>query len=284
MSENVPHSLMNIGDLAKPIDSLINRVSDFIGGAFAPHQIKRIAKANAEAAIIDAQNETYISEIKVRAAHRIEAEQVRHQRSMEEIVQKSTPLLEDKSRPEDVDNDWLEAFFSHARLVSNEEMQLIWAKILAGEVNKPGAFSKRTLDLVSKLSHSEAELFTKLCGYVFDISGYGHQPLIFSVTDDVYKGNGLGFKEVQLLESTGLIESHTSGVGLVIHGVHGWLTGQYHERILKVVIKDVQERFPLGKIDFTNSGRELFLLSGCKPVDGFFEYIQEVWKNWIVTE
>lgn len=41
---------------------------------------------------------------------------------------------------ESVDNDWVTRFFDSVADVSSEEMQMIWGKILAGEVNEPGSF------------------------------------------------------------------------------------------------------------------------------------------------
>ena len=52
------NSLINLGNLSKPADTLIKKVSDAVGGLFAPYQVKRMAKAEAEAAMIKEQSET----------------------------------------------------------------------------------------------------------------------------------------------------------------------------------------------------------------------------------
>ena len=44
-------------------------------------------------------------------------------------------------------------------------MQILWARVLAGEANAPGTYSKRTVNLLSDFDKSDAELFTKLCGF-----------------------------------------------------------------------------------------------------------------------
>jgi hypothetical protein len=49
MPEGTSNSVVSLGDIAKPADTLIKKVSKAIGGVFAPYQIKRIAKAEAEA-------------------------------------------------------------------------------------------------------------------------------------------------------------------------------------------------------------------------------------------
>jgi hypothetical protein len=42
-------------------------------------------------------------------------------------------------------------------------MNFVFTKILAGEVRKPGSFSKRTIRVLSQLDYQSAMLFRKLC-------------------------------------------------------------------------------------------------------------------------
>ena len=52
MSDN---PLMNVGDVAKPIDTLIKKISKGAGILYEPHRIKNVAMAEAEAARIKAE-------------------------------------------------------------------------------------------------------------------------------------------------------------------------------------------------------------------------------------
>lgn len=79
-----------------------------------------------------------------------------------QIVQKAITLLPKESNPKDLDEDWLNEFMDKARLVSDEEFQIIWAKILAGEIERKNSFSIRTLNRVKSISKKEAETFTKI--------------------------------------------------------------------------------------------------------------------------
>ncbi|MBA4354443.1 MAG: hypothetical protein C0409_07095, partial [Novosphingobium sp.] len=45
----------------------------------------------------------------------------------------------------DVGEDWQRKFASFAQDVSEPQMQRVWARILAGEIRKPGSFSYRTM-------------------------------------------------------------------------------------------------------------------------------------------
>ena len=57
------------------------------------------------------------------------------------IVIKSGKYLTTDARPENLDDDWLSDFMDKAGKISSEEMQEIWAKILAQEVNHPSSIS-----------------------------------------------------------------------------------------------------------------------------------------------
>jgi len=46
-------------------------------------------------------------------------------------------------------------------------MQKVWAKILAGEVAKPGTYSRRTMNVLKTFERLEAEGFTHYCSICF---------------------------------------------------------------------------------------------------------------------
>ena len=93
------YTLVNLGDLSKPADTLIQKVSDAVGGIFAPHQVKRMAKAKAEAAVTKAQNEIEITELHRRAANRFIEEEAQRQKNMEDIYYQSATSVEPRGKP-----------------------------------------------------------------------------------------------------------------------------------------------------------------------------------------
>ena len=60
------------------------------------------------------------------------------------------------------DPDWTARFFDCVQDVSSEEMQKIWARILAGEVETPGRTSLRTLSILRDMSQNDAKSFSRL--------------------------------------------------------------------------------------------------------------------------
>jgi len=142
---------------SKPAALFIEKISGAIGWYMEPRKIQRNARAEAAASIIKAQAVHEIKEIDERAATRIIYEESRHQQNMESIVLKTIHNIKDDAVPESISDDWLTNFFEKCRRISNEEMHNIWAQVLAGEVNKPGSFSARTINFLSTISPAEAK-------------------------------------------------------------------------------------------------------------------------------
>ncbi len=160
-------SLVNLDALSKPLTKLIEVVAGGIGTLYAPFGTVRNAKADAKAMIIRANTEKEIASLNDRAHSRLMHQESLRQENLESISNKAAYELPDTVSDKPVDQDWLLQFLNRAQDVCDEEMQIIWARILAGEVAKPGTYAKRTLQFLESLDKTEAEAFTKLCSYTF---------------------------------------------------------------------------------------------------------------------
>lgn len=159
---NNSNSLINIGELSKPAVVLIEKISDAIGGCFKPYQIRRIAQAEAEAEKIKEITKIEITELQKRALSRFILEEAKKQNNIENITRKAINNVSEDAHPQEIEDDWITNFFDKSRLISDEEMQKLWAKLLAGEANSPGKYSKRTINIMSSLERSDAQLFKSL--------------------------------------------------------------------------------------------------------------------------
>ena len=129
--------MIDLGEISKPATVLVEKRADAVGGLFRPYQIKRIARADAEADIIRAQGQIEVTDLQRRAMRRFVAEESKKQENMEAITCKALPQLEDKSRPADVNDDWIANFFDKCRIVSDEEMQQYGRKSWPGRLIHP---------------------------------------------------------------------------------------------------------------------------------------------------
>lgn len=266
-------SLSLAGDFSKPVNTLIERVSDAFGGIFRPFQIRRVAQAEADATIIRAQAESKKGEIEYRAMTRLLAEETQRQKNIESILLKALPHVEETAKPENIDPDWMTNFFDASRSVSNENMQDLWAKILAGEANTPGAFSARTIIALKSISIKEATLFSIIVSFGVRILGDLH-PLIFNTDDQIYTDNALDFAGIAAVESTGLIRVAD---GLAKHALRfnvDEFDMRYGSTFFRVGLsKDANRMLTTGSVVLTNSGHEMEKICSFSKKRGFEEYL-----------
>ena len=274
------HIHTDLGELSKPADTLVKKVSNAVGGLFAPYQIKRIAKAEAEAEVIKAQSGIEITDLNRRAVRRWIEEEATQQKNMEDITAKALPQLNENANPDSIEDDWIVNFFDKSRIVSDNEMQELWSRILAGEANAPGTCSKRTVNFLSDLDKAEADLFTKLCGFAWVIGGFVPVPLVFDETDKIYNRHGIDFSSLNDLESIGLIQFDKFMV--LSATLPKRFSVAYHGRSFTLEMpQDADNNLGIGKVMLTRIGKELAPICESKPVEGFWEYIKDLWKEYL---
>ena len=278
MPSGPSRSLVNLGNLSKPADTLVKKVSKAVGGLFEPRQIRRVAQAKADAMLIEAEAQIQITDLERRAIYRRIEEDARHQQNMENIFGKAISQLNDNAKPDAMDDDWIANFFDKCRIVSDDDMQILWSKVLAGEANNPNSYSKRTVNSLSDMDKNDAELFTKLCGFACMVGDI--VPLIFDYTAKIYKDNGIHFIDLAHLDSIGLAKFGPRTV--VYSGLPRiYTTGYYDKPLALQMPKDSDNELDIGHVQFTRIGRELAPICGSKPVAGFYEYVKERWKQYL---
>lgn len=272
------NSIINVGELSKPATVLIEKISEALGGIARPYQMVRVAKAEAEVARIKVVSDIEITGLHRRAFQRWLAEEAKKQTNIEEIAQKALPLLEQDSNPEDVQDDWIADFFDKCRLVSDHEMQHLWASLLAGEANSPGSYSKRTISILASLDKAEAELFTNLCTFCWDIDGL--IPLVYDdAQHELYRRHGINFEALAHLESIGLIK-HDAVAGFRIAQLPAAIHVSYFgaPATLKPP-NDSELDINIGEALLTQAGRELAPVCGAEGDPDFREYVLAKWRE-----
>lgn len=191
----------------KSIEKLINLASKGMWTLYKPRAIRNeadakayeaevLAKAEAKKIMIEWEAQILIRE---RAQARLWNQEIKRQENLEEIIEKSIPNLPESVSEIPVDEDWRTRFFNKAQDVSSEQMQEVWAKILADETAKPWNISLRTLDLLSNVSQSEAKAFWTLITLITSNS------FIFKLNWFDYSKYGVTFNDLLNLEHAGLI-------------------------------------------------------------------------------
>src|SRR5258708_1174051 len=277
---NDARAIINLGELSKPATVLVEKIAEGIGGIARPWQIKRVAEEQAEAEKIHAVTQIEISELQRRAMTRLFAEEARKQNNIESITAKAIPQLDANARPENVEDDWIANFFDKCRLISDEEMQKLWARVLSGEANSPGRFSKRTIALLASLDKSDAKMFSSLCRFTCSVGGQ-LVPVITNYANQVYANNGIDFVLLTYLEGIGLIRfnytpKHVFSIDALAQEP---VIDYFGQNIPMRFDSDTDNELTVGQVLFTQAGAQLFTISEAKGLDEFFNYLNTIWRR-----
>jgi len=299
----------NLTGLSKPLEKLIEVVSNGIGAISKPYLIRKTADAKAYEikAIAEAvkehqetlksidYNDTKVSLISIdkesliennypineRAQERLSFQENKRQQNIESITQSAFNNLENEPDVSDekVDDDWTTRFFNYAQDISNEEMQNLWGRILSGEVKRPNSFSLRTLDIVRNLTKQDAEVFMKIANYAI----YDNRETFLYNQNDTLEKLGLSFNDIALMQEIGLLYS---GQFLT----YTFFKAKGNERTVfdfgeNLVFFDRKENTPdqnISIISFTKTGKELLSLVERKPKFEYIQYFAKAFKHSLV--
>ncbi|GFO68473.1 hypothetical protein GMLC_20520 [Geomonas limicola] len=271
------NSLINLGDISKPATVLIEKISNAIGCLYQPTQIKRIAQAEAEAGKIKALAEVEVSDIQRRALVRVLTQEGKRQENIENITGNATADLKEDANPQDIDDDWIAHFFDKCKDVSGSEMQSLWSRLLAGEANRPGSYSKRTLELVSILEKTDAHLFSKLCS--FAIAGGDTFPIILDTNSTIYTEQGITFSSLNHLDSLGLIKFDNIQTFSLNNLPQNINLSYFGIPIVFKLLSESNNSFEIGRVVLTKTGQQLAPICGAEINLAFLKYMMDEYKK-----
>ena len=272
------NSLVSTEGLTRPATVLIEKISEAVGALYEPRQIRQVAQAKADAAMTLAKGEMEINEVKRRALQRFVDEETKKQLNMESIVEKAIPDIHESAPTEDVEGDWITNFFDKCRSVSDHEMQLLWSRILSGEANAPGSFSRKTVNLVADLDKASAKLFHTLCSFGWQVNDT-FTPLILDFDELIYNQQGVEFFLLGELDAIGLIRIGGSE-GYMLYELPKRITASYQDRFVQLTLpKHTGNNLSVGHVILTPSGSQLSRIVKPDPVEGLFEFTYDKWAG-----
>ena len=278
----------------------MEKVQSALGLPKDPQRMKDVANAKAEARLTKAkakggealinekyqqkkkvkklENRTELKELIKRTKNRVIATEVRNQENLESIANRSIPLLNNNAKPEEMDDDWIVNMLDKSKIFSDELMQKLFARILAGEANSPGSFSKKSVNLLAEIEKRDAICFRSLCRFNWNLRGRTG-PLVFDHHHKIYKKNGIGYETLMHLESLGLIQHSLTEMILTTESTD-IDKFSYHGSILVMEVPNNGDLL-VGHVLLTKTGEEICQLFENEPVKGFFEYVKKQWKAYI---
>ena len=177
-------------------------------------------------------------------------------------------------------------------------MQTLWAKVLAGEVERPGSTSIKTLSILKNLDRVTAALFRRLCSACVSIRLDENQfidarvpSLGTNAANNGLREYGLDFGDLNVLNEHGLIISDYNswfdcracigvfseeGKPRVVRYPFSF-QGRYWV-LLPKARRSVNREFKLSGVALTCSGQELSVIVGLEPMDKYAQALMEYFE------
>lgn len=171
-----------------------------------------------------------------------------------------------------IDDGWFNMYNDIAKNVTKDDMQLIWAKILANECIEPNSISKRLLSILQIIDYKSAEAFSYLCSCTFEVLepnyiGYAFftdlsfcpdpETDISLNTEYEYDTTFVNQDVLNELDSLGLINFNYISEKR-IKPSSGIISLKYSNNEIKILLdRDGFSDFNFGALSFTSCGKEL---------------------------
>ena len=298
------------GRLVPGLEKLIDVVASGIGSVAGPMLAPWRARREREAKLIEAEGAAKVLSIHAQAQadarrvlasdgstvsgeidlaegvrQRIEFQERKRQANIVAVVNRAALELGDLTVPAaEPDHDWTARFFGEVQDVSSEDMQILWANVLAGEVREPGTTSMRTLGILKDLDATTARLFARLCSAAVYLMGPDGEALDARVPSlggnaeqNALAEYGLGFGALNRLNEHGLViadyNSYNTYVAVDGHSSTARGVGLHHQGVCwdwdieppgrkEVAVK-------LHGVALTVTGCELSRVVSCEPMEEY---------------
>ena len=255
------------GPAGKAISRLIGAGADipvaYLEGIAQKTRDKTDARSAVSRAIADAAKQQAVDDPQLvqAALNSMMSRSLRAQANKASIAKMAIEdLSEEPPKPEATgpDEDWLNVVERYAEDVSNDQLQGLWGKVLAGEIRQSGSFSMRTLRFLAEFSRRDAENFEEIAQKAF----CGHVP----------RNSGLEARDEDItslidLETSGLVQT---GGGLGLMKSYSFNADGYiflsEGTICLVLFGEPGTEISYGALALTPLGRELLCLVGARDV------------------
>lgn len=264
-------SLINMDGLSDVLNNLIDKVSTAVGWVATHDAPSRIA---VNTYIQEIQNSNYDPITKAALISQAK-KNIKEYCNQQDVLKVASQALLPTAKPEELDEDWLAQFMDKARLVSNEEFQILWGNILAQECNAPGSIPRSLLHIMEQLDQDMATAFMNVASVSVYIEEEGlreYAPIIKgSSTEEIREKIGISYDDLINLQSVGLIETHFSGIGteLYVTAMETPVVIRYFNEEYR--LPDGVDRFNVGRVVYTKAGQALCQAVEPQKIDRFFE-------------
>ena len=143
---------------------LLDTIENVVKTLYLPRLVFKKEKAKVDVELYRKQKENELFENQTFTLYEIT--KLKNFLNASEYAAEELQKSENQQSDENIGFDWIMRFFDAVGNVSNKDLQKLWGKVLAGEMQQPGTCSLRTMEVIRNMSQKEAEIYNKLCKYV----------------------------------------------------------------------------------------------------------------------
>lgn len=216
-------------------------------------------------------------------------ENLRHTTNLIETAVKSSKYInENKSNNIEMDNDFFWNTMEHSKTVSDEDMQELVAKIIAGEYNTPGTYSMSTLQTIKMLGKQELELFERICSLCINTNQI--PKTVFTFPEDlkpILNSINIDFSNLQNLQSLGLFLPNDMIRSLENPNKKNFALNYLDQQIIFEPTHETNHEIKLpGFYTLSNTGKQIIQHLNPKYLEDYFSWIKENYKipNYKIIE
>lgn len=258
--------IKEITELSKPLVKLLIVFEDGCSWITKPLQHKRLAVVESQTRLIDD-----ITEFKKELTEELLDDtgamlhSKREKNQVQNIVNIFSKAAQELQYLDDIDEnrvnqEWCAMFFDNCKDVANEDIQLIWSKLLVKEIKEPSTISKRTLSVLKNMEAFELKWFADICKYANN-GCYVHE----SVDNIIPKSQISSLYDCGVLNTrqcTTIFNNSKQCIG-------------FNDYAIKLNLDDKNKEIYLDCYSFTDAGRQLYMIQDPVTDIDFVEKLSE---------
>lgn len=235
-------SVEDLLGLGRGAEKLLDLIGKACGVLYRPHAIRREADAEAyklqvieaakakatvtanaivgQAGTSEGLTDAATINLLQRAETKTLSRQLQEQQNLERVIAFALQNVGPDASPDPVDPDWLNTILRYAEHAHSGRMQELWGKVLAGETELPGSYSRKALDTLQGMTQLEANVFQDACALASSKKGARHKSIVYgcspmagifaflsvSSIEINLAVHGMSYSGILLLRSIGLLQ------------------------------------------------------------------------------
>ena len=209
-----------------------------------------------------------------------------------DIMDIAVSQLDEKADANNLTDDWLSYFFDNCKDVSDEQVQIIWGKLLAMQCDGSDSIPRTTIHTLSILDSDIAKKFSKLCNFIVLIMTPDcttKKKVIYDFYNDSFFLNyGITQEDLYEFETVGLIITSPTGYCCVSEDetkCYGEYKIIYNDFTFKKILderneEDQEEKgICSGNIEFTRTGYLISRMVTTEYIKEYDNYLAEYYEQ-----